>query len=119
MPERSVAFGSALSPPASASSGRATSSDEGGSGCAGARAGIRSLAAQTSLRLRGLTMDRQGILPDAFDAACRDLRPKALYLNPPLQNPLTLTVPESRRREIAAIAARHGVPVIEDDAYGF
>ena len=81
--------------------------------------GIRSLAAQTSLRLRGLAMDRQGILPDAFDAACRDLRPKALYLNPTLQNPLTLTVPENRRREIAAIAARHGVPVIEDDAYGF
>ena len=81
--------------------------------------GIRSLATQATLSLHGLPMDDRGVLPDAFDTACRDRKPKALYLNPTLQNPLTLTVPESRRREIAAIAARHGVPVIEDDAYGF
>ncbi len=81
--------------------------------------GIRSLATQGALHLHGLPMDGEGILPDAFDAACRERQPKVLYLNPTLQNPLTLTVPESRRRAIAAIAARHGVPIIEDDAYGF
>jgi DNA-binding transcriptional MocR family regulator len=81
--------------------------------------GIRSIAAQLRLRLAGLPMDEAGILPDAFDAACGREKPKALYLNPTLHNPLTLTVPEARRREIAAVARRHGVPIVEDDAYGF
>lgn len=81
--------------------------------------GMRSIAAQLRLSLAGLPMDEAGILPEAFDAACARGKPKALYLNPTLHNPLTLTVPEARRREIAAVARRHGVPIVEDDAYGF
>ena len=82
-------------------------------------AGMRSIAAQLRLNLVGLRMDEQGILPDAFAEACEKMRPKALYLNPTLQNPLTLTIPEERRREIAAVARRYQVPIVEDDAYGF
>ncbi|MGZ9719472.1 aminotransferase-like domain-containing protein [Rhizobium miluonense] len=82
-------------------------------------AGIRSIAAQLRLNLAGLPMDEQGVLPDAFGEACERMRPKALYLNPTLQNPLTLTVPEGRRREIVAVARRYQVPIVEDDAYGF
>lgn len=81
--------------------------------------GIRSIAAQLGLSLSGLAMDDQGILPDAFAQACERLKPKALYLNPTLQNPLTLTIPEQRRRDICAVARKFRVPVIEDDAYGF
>ena len=81
--------------------------------------GVRSIAAQLRLRLVGLPMDADGILPEALDAACEREKPKAIYLNPTLQNPLTLTVPAARRREIVAVARRHGVPVVEDDAYGF
>ena len=43
-----------------------------------------------------------------IDAACGREKPKALYLNPTLHNPLTLTVPEARRRQIADVARRHG-----------
>jgi DNA-binding transcriptional MocR family regulator len=81
--------------------------------------GIRSIAAQLSLSLIGLPMDEEGIEPDAFAAACSKLSPKALYLNPTLQNPTTLTVTPRRRAEIAALARHWGVPIIEDDAYGF
>ncbi|GEO39726.1 transcriptional regulator [Skermanella aerolata] len=81
--------------------------------------GARSIAAQLGLRLVGLPMDDDGIDPDAFADACARLAPKGLYLNPTLQNPTTLTVPESRRAEIAAIARRCRVPIVEDDAYGF
>jgi DNA-binding transcriptional MocR family regulator len=81
--------------------------------------GIRSIAAQLSLSLIGLPMDREGIEPEAFAAACSALSPKALYVNPTLQNPTTLTVTPKRREEIAALARRWGVPIIEDDAYGF
>ena len=64
-------------------------------------------------------MDEAGIDPDAFAEACDRLAPKALYLNPTLQNPTTLTIPAARRAAIAAVARRHRVPIIEDDAYGF
>jgi DNA-binding transcriptional MocR family regulator len=63
-------------------------------------------------------MDGDGIDPDAFARACSKLKPKALYLNPTLQNPTTLTVPEARRNAIASVARRHNVQIIEDDAYG-
>jgi DNA-binding transcriptional MocR family regulator len=81
--------------------------------------GVRAIAAQLGLNLIGLPMDDEGISPDAFKDACVRLKPKALYLNPTLQNPTTLTVPAGRRNDLAAIARRYGVPIVEDDAYGF
>ncbi|MFC5311838.1 PLP-dependent aminotransferase family protein [Azospirillum rugosum] len=80
--------------------------------------GLRGLAAQQGLEVVGLAMDEDGILPDAFEEACRTRRPKALYCNPTLQNPTTITVPLERRRALLEVARRHGVAVIEDDAYG-
>ncbi|WP_132528503.1 PLP-dependent aminotransferase family protein [Rhizobium sp. BK376] len=81
--------------------------------------GIRSIAAQLRLSLTGLPMDEDGILPGAFADACERVAPKALYLNPTLQNPTTITMPQQRREEICAVARRYHVPIIEDDAYGF
>jgi DNA-binding transcriptional MocR family regulator len=81
--------------------------------------GIRSISAQLGLNLVGLPMDEEGIDPSALGKACAKLAPKALYLNPILQNPTTLTISERRRTEIAAVARRYGVPIVEDDAYGF
>ncbi|MFT4182870.1 MAG: PLP-dependent aminotransferase family protein [Rhizobium sp.] len=81
--------------------------------------GMRSIAAQLRLNLSGLPMDEEGIIPAAFAAACEEKKPKALYLNPTLQNPMTLTIPEKRREEICAVARKYHVPVVEDDAYGF
>lgn len=81
--------------------------------------GIRSICAQLGLSLIGLTMDDDGLDPEAFAEACRRSRPRALYLNPTLQNPTTITMPERRRAEVVAVARRHGVAIIEDDAYGF
>lgn len=81
--------------------------------------GIRSIAAQLGIGLVGLPMDESGIEPQALRDACKRLKPKALYLNPTLQNPTTLTIPDRRRREIVAIARGINLPIIEDDAYGF
>jgi len=80
--------------------------------------GFRSLAAHLGIRLIGLPMDDEGVEVGAFAAACRDDAPKALYLNPTLQNPTTLTISEARRRQLIAIARQYGIPIIEDDAYG-
>ncbi|GJE03083.1 PLP-dependent aminotransferase family protein [Methylobacterium isbiliense] len=79
--------------------------------------GIRALAAHLGLRLVDLPMDQHGVDPDAFAAACTRIAPKAIYLNPLLQNPTTATIPRSRREAIVAVARRYAVAIIEDDAY--
>lgn len=79
---------------------------------------VREVARRAHVKIRGLPIDDDGIIPDAFETACRDLRPKALYCNPTDQNPTTAVMPEMRRRQIAAIARHYGLAIIEDDALG-
>lgn len=81
--------------------------------------GVRSITAQLGLNLVGIEMDQDGILPEALEEAIKRHAPKALYLNPTLQNPMTITTSERRRGAICAIARRMGIPIVEDDAYGF
>ena len=80
--------------------------------------GFRGLAALAGVQLVPVAADVDGLCPDAVDQACRRLSPKALYCVPTIHNPTTATLPAERREAIGAILARHGVPVIEDDAYG-
>lgn len=80
--------------------------------------GLLSVAAHLRVRVAGIVADGQGLLPEAFEAACRALKPKALYCNPTLHNPTTRTLSLERRRALLDVARRYGVPVIEDDAYG-
>jgi DNA-binding transcriptional MocR family regulator len=81
--------------------------------------GIKAVATLQHLQLRGLPLDRHGLRPDAFEAACRDGNPRILICMPTLQNPTGRTMPLERRREIAAIAQAHGVAILEDDVNGF
>lgn len=80
--------------------------------------GVKSISGQLGIQLCGLAVDKEGVRPDAFEAACRAHEVKALYLNPTIQNPSTLTVPVSRRLELIQVARKFGVKIIEDDAYG-
>src|SRR5580693_3583191 len=79
--------------------------------------GISALCRSQGLDLRGLPIDREGMRPDAFEAACASSRPRAVFLVPSLHNPTTVTLSEERRRALAAIARRHNVLIIEDDVY--
>lgn len=81
--------------------------------------GFRTIAAQLGVGLIGLPMDDDGLLPDGLAQAIAAHGPRALYLNPTLHNPTTITMSDARRREIAALLRRHSLPLIEDDAYGF
>ncbi|MEP9371931.1 PLP-dependent aminotransferase family protein [Mesorhizobium sp. KR1-2] len=78
------------------------------------------LAAAEHLRLRvaGVAVDAEGLVPEAFEELCRERAPKVLYCNPTLHNPTTATLSLARRERIAAIAREHDVLIIEDDAYG-
>lgn len=84
--------------------------------------GARAVASLLHVKLEPLRMDRFGIAPEAFEQAARvrgSNASKVLYTVPSLHNPTGLVVPEKRRRELAAIAEKHGVTIIEDDITGF
>jgi DNA-binding transcriptional MocR family regulator len=80
--------------------------------------GVKAAAEALRLRLVGVPMDQEGIRPDALKSACRQHKPKAIYLVPTLHNPTTATLGPERRQLIAEIIRRHGLALIEDDAYG-
>src|SRR5688500_14825387 len=82
-------------------------------------AGARALAQQQHLKLRGVAMDAEGLRPDALETACRASRARVLYCMPRLQNPTSAIMTDRRRRQIAAVAEKYRLTVVEDDVYGF
>jgi DNA-binding transcriptional MocR family regulator len=81
--------------------------------------GITDLAGHLHLRLRTVALDREGIVPDALDDACRTGNPAALYCISSFQNPTAAFMSDERRRQIADVAIAHRLMVIEDDVFGF
>jgi 2-aminoadipate transaminase len=71
-------------------------------------------------RIAGIASDEHGLRPGALLAflEASPVRPKLLYLIPNYQNPTGVSLASARRAEIVRIAARFGVPVLEDDPYG-
>jgi DNA-binding transcriptional MocR family regulator len=80
--------------------------------------GIKAVAERLGIKLVGVTMDEGGILPDALAKACREHRPKAVYLIPTQHNPTTATLSPERRSAVAKIIRDADTTLIEDDAYG-
>lgn len=76
--------------------------------------GFRAIARLLERKVVGLAMDAHGLLPEAFEAACRARRARLLYTIPDIHNPTTATLSEKRRRELAEIAKRHDVMIVED-----
>ncbi|KAB2695094.1 PLP-dependent aminotransferase family protein [Brucella intermedia] len=79
--------------------------------------GIIGLANVIGFTLRGLPTDEQGILPDAFETACKAGDVRALVMIPTLGNPTSHLMGAGRRIAIAEIARRYDVCVIEDEVY--
>ncbi|SFJ21834.1 DNA-binding transcriptional regulator, MocR family, contains an aminotransferase domain [Phyllobacterium sp. CL33Tsu] len=79
--------------------------------------GIIGLSNILGFSLKGLPTDEEGILPDALEAACASGGVRALVWIPTLNNPTGHVAGAARRHEIATIAKRHGIFVIEDEVY--
>jgi DNA-binding transcriptional MocR family regulator len=79
--------------------------------------GILGAANLLGLTLRGLPTDDEGILPDAFEAACAKGGVTALVWVPTFGNPTNHLAGRKRREKIAQIAQRHRIAVIEDEVY--
>lgn len=69
-------------------------------------------------RLLPVALDRDGMRIDLLEQVLARHRPKFIYTLPTYQNPAGVTMPLARRHALLALAARHGVPIVEDDPYG-
>ncbi|MBP2338101.1 2-aminoadipate transaminase [Saccharothrix coeruleofusca] len=61
--------------------------------------------------------DEHGVDPAALAEVVQRHRPELLYLVPTFANPTGRTLAEARRAEVARLAERHGLWVVEDDPY--
>jgi DNA-binding transcriptional MocR family regulator len=65
----------------------------------------------------GVKSDEFGMDPADLERVCERHRPAMLYLNPTIQNPTAITLSTERRTALLRVAAKHALPVIEDDPY--
>lgn len=79
--------------------------------------GLLTAAAQLGRQVVAVETDRDGMRPDALEMMARRHQARLVYLNPTLQNPTTHTMPALRRAEIAAVAEKLDLRIIEDDPY--
>lgn len=76
------------------------------------------LASYLGLNLKGLAIDQQGIVPEALDEACRRATIRAVFVQPSVVNPTASLMGAERRGQIAEIARRHDIAIIESDVLG-
>lgn len=73
------------------------------------RLGLRAIEVPTHVR-EGIDLGRLAQVIELY-------RPKACWLMTTFQNPLGSLMPETKKRDLVDLLARHDVPLIEDDVY--
>ncbi|MDQ0323281.1 DNA-binding transcriptional MocR family regulator [Pararhizobium capsulatum DSM 1112] len=79
---------------------------------------MKSVASYLDRKLVGVEMDEDGMIPSSLEVLCQRQSIGAIYVTTRGQNPTNATLPLLRRKEIAEIARRHDLPIIESDIYG-
>ena len=68
-------------------------------------------------RLVEMPTDGEGVIVEAAEELIKTHHPKLMYVIPTFQNPTGITLSLERRKALAALAAKYGVVVAEDDPY--
>ena len=79
--------------------------------------GIIDIAMARRVHIHGVPVDEDGIRMDALENALEDLQPRLIYVMPSFQNPTGHLMPMHRRRQLLRLAARHRIPILEDEVY--
>ncbi|MEZ4352050.1 MAG: PLP-dependent aminotransferase family protein [Myxococcota bacterium] len=77
-------------------------------------ANVLSALAGLGLSAAPVPMDAEGPDPEVLDRLLAKPEVKAFYTIPSFHNPLGTSASRARRHEVLEIAARHGVPIVED-----
>ncbi|MFD3621304.1 PLP-dependent aminotransferase family protein [Streptomyces sp. NPDC058676] len=80
---------------------------------------VKEIAARLGITLVPLATDEDGPRPESVAAAHRTAPLSALYVQPTLHNPTSVTTSERRKRQLAATATDLGIPVVEDRIWSF
>ncbi|MEU8687176.1 PLP-dependent aminotransferase family protein [Streptomyces sp. NPDC048665] len=80
---------------------------------------IKAVAARLGITLVPLAMDEDGLVPQALARAHAAAPLHAVYVQPRVHNPLSLTLPERRVVELAETLERLALPAVEDAIWGF
>ncbi|MFY0624369.1 MAG: PLP-dependent aminotransferase family protein [Pelagimonas sp.] len=79
--------------------------------------GFRRAAELMRAELVAVPMDADGVIPEALDRIAASHNAQLFCTCPDIHNPTCLTTPEYRRREIAEVARRRGLHIIQDESY--
>ena len=77
------------------------------------------LASFLHIQLVAVEGDEDGMKPQALDTLCRQSGISGVYLMPSCSNPMGIVMPMERREALARVIERHGLILVEDDAYAF
>ncbi|SLN38526.1 putative HTH-type transcriptional regulator YjiR [Roseivivax jejudonensis] len=79
--------------------------------------GFRRMAELLRAEVVAVPMDGDGIVPEALERLTRQHGAQLLCTSPEVHNPTGLFTPLARRQEIAEVARRTGLQILEDDCY--
>lgn len=81
--------------------------------------GVHENAQQRPVRMEGVAMDDEGMIPEALAEAARRTGSRLVLIQPTIHNPTTVMMTAERRAAIVAVARKYDLTIIEDDVYGF
>ncbi len=82
-------------------------------------AGALQVFAAHGATIMALPIDGEGLMPDSLESALMHHNVRLIYVQSAYQNPTSTVMSMARRWAVLDIASRFGVPIVEDDAYGF
>ena len=80
---------------------------------------MKLLAEDFGLKIRGLRLDAEGVDPEHLEWVCRRAHPRLLYCAPTIHSPTTATMSVQRRMQIADVAERCDILIVEDEYAAF
>ena len=80
--------------------------------------GLLSALSAQGVHAVGAPLDEEGLVVDALEPLILAHRPRFIYTIPVFQNPTGVCLSPARRVALLELAARHRIPLVEDDIYG-
>ncbi|WP_268761528.1 aminotransferase class I/II-fold pyridoxal phosphate-dependent enzyme, partial [Frankia sp. AvcI1] len=75
---------------------------------------VKAIATRLGITLVPLAMDQAGLIPEAIEEAHSGSPLHAIYVQPTMHNPLSLSMPQERLVHLAQVLLRLGIYAIED-----